>query len=750
MQINPVFDAYKSIGDLIEDASLMPVWSPDGKTLAFLSGPPEERTGWRVDLATGRREALFDIAKLREACKAATGVTPPGQGVPFAHFGFTGPNSISFAVGTDQVILDLNSYQATRVPPPSALDVYMGTTDAARRTPRTFKHQVPLVDPIDATEVTSPDGEWLLSIQNHNVCIRSVRDGRFHELTADGTADVRWHIDWQNPMLALLGMAVPVTTWSPDSEKIAVYRVDERGVAELPQPHYLQRAPEVVMRVSARAGGTLERTTLHVLDVAGAAPVDIQLGDTRDTYPVFAGWLPDASGLVIFLMSRDCRCVDVLVADARSGATRKVFREEGKTFIRIHHDIYYGRKLGLNITPDGKGLLWLSERDGYKHIYRYDLDDGRLLGQLTRGDWPVDEVKQVAGGYVYFTAHCDTQRPYDLHLCRVPLQGGEVQQLTEAPGKHSAIFAPNGKVFLDTHSSPDRPPVTELRTVEGKCLNPAMLRANIAKLEAVGFTAPEEFKVKAADGVTDLWGVMYKPHDFDPGRKYPLVEYIYGGPQIAVADHAFPSSMGVMGAEALRIAQLGCIVVMLDARGTPERSKAFHDVVYKNWAEALVADHAGAIRQLAERHSFIDGKRVGVTGFSWGGYSSTRLLLEAPEVYKCASSGAPGYNPWAMVLYECYLGFPQSDADVYRRADVVRLAPKLQGALQIVCGTSDHACWPDAMKMAEALIRSGKDFDFIAMPGQGHGFDTPHDAFYQRKRAEFFNRHLGSAQERAP
>jgi dipeptidyl aminopeptidase/acylaminoacyl peptidase len=502
------------------------------------------------------------------------------------------------------------------------------------------------------------------------------------------------------------------------------------------------------MRAGAVAGGTLERMTLHVIVVQGAAPIVIQLGETRDTYPIFAGWLPDASGLVIFQMSRDCRTVDVLVADARTGATRKVFRDEGKTFIRIHHDIYYGRKLGLSITPDGKNVLWLSERDGHKHLYRYDLADGRLLGQLTRGDWPVDGVKQVIGEHVYFTAHRDPKRPYDVHLCRVPLKGGDVQQLTEAQGKHNVAFAPDGKVFLDTHSSPNRAPVTELRTVDGKCLNPEVLRASIKKLEAVGFTAPEEFTVKAADGVTDLWGVLYKPHDFKPSRKYPVVEYVYGGPQIAVADHGFPSPMG-MGAEALRIAQLGCIVVMLDARGTPERSKAFHDVVYKNWAEALVADHAGAIRQLAERHSFIDGKRVGVTGWSWGGYSSSRLLLEAPDVYMCAASGAPGYNPWASVLYECYLGFPQTEPTAYGNADVVRLAPRLQGALQIACGTSDHFCWPDAMKLAEALIRVGKDFEFVVAPGQGHGFDTPHNEFYQRKRAEFFKRNLGVAEESA-
>jgi len=737
--VNAVFDAYGDLSSLITDAMLVPAWSLDGKSMGFVTGPAENRQGWRVDLDTGKKTELCDIKRLREAVKQATGETPAGQGVPFAHFAFVGPNTIAFAVGADQLTVNLDTYAAQAAPKPSMMDAYFGATEQLRRTPRPFKKSIPLVSAVDASEITSPDGQWLLSIQNNNVSIRSSYDGRAVALTEDGTREVEWNVDWLNPMYAMLGMASPVTNWSPQSDRIAAYKVDNRGVHEMVVPRYLKRVEVNDIQYGTIAGGVLERVTLHVLDIASKRAVEIDLGDTLDTYPVFAGWLPDSTGLLVFQMSRDCTRVDISIADPDTGKTRHLFTEQGKTFVRIHHDIYYGRKLGLTLTPDGQNILWLSERDGFKHIYKYDLQ-GKLVGQLTSGKWPVDEVKHVIGDHVYFTAHSDPKRPYDLHFCRAPLAGGKLQQLTSASGKHTAIVAPNQKVFLDTHSAPDREPAMELRTLSGEVLNEAVGKADISKLKKVGFTPPEEFTVKAADGVTELWGVMYKPHDFDPTKKYPVIEYVYGGPQIAVVEHGFGS--GAMAGYAMRYAQLGAITIMVDARGTPERSKAFHDVVYGDWAGALIADHAAAIKQLAERYPFIDGARVGVTGHSWGGYSSTRLLLDAPEVYKCAVSSAPGYDPYSSVLYECYLGLPQKNPAAYQKANPLVLAHKLQGALMIVAGTSDNMVWRDAMNMADALIRAGKNFEFVPLPDQPHGYFSAHDAHFQRKLAAFFKEHL--------
>jgi dipeptidyl aminopeptidase/acylaminoacyl peptidase len=260
------------------------------------------------------------------------------------------------------------------------------------------------------------------------------------------------------------------------------------------------------------------------------------------------------------------------------------------------------------------------------------------------------------------------------------------------------------------------------------------------RLDEIGWVPPREFTVTAADGQTELWGTMFFPHGFDPDRSYPLVEVIYGGPQIAVAPHSF---IGAFTRYGQSVAQLGYVTVILDARGTPERSKAFHDVVYRNWAH-YVDDHAEALRQLIARENFLDGSRVAVMGHSWGGYSAFRCLADRGDVYRAAISSAPGFDPYSSVLYECYLGLPQTSRAAYDAAQTLTLADKLAGAFLLVCGTSDHATWTDAVKMTEALIRAGKPHEFVVLPEQVHGYDSAHDRYYWHKVRDFLSRTLGS------
>lgn len=738
--------AYKDLSALVADANVMPAWSPDGSCMGYTTGPKDQRQGWRVDLASGEKTPLLDIPTLRKALASAGGMTPPGQGLPFEHFGFLTPTMIAFAVGADRFTYDIPSGLAFPIPAPSMLDTYLGMSAEARTTPRAFKRSMPLVDPTDAYEIPSPDGQWLLSIQDYNVALRATADGRAQTITRDGTREVEWTVDWANPMMAMMGLSAPATNWSPQANRIAAYRVDNRGVVQAPQTHYLKRSDEVVYRNFCKSGGVLEKLSLFVLDVAGQAPVEIQLGETRDKYPCFAGWLPSGTELLVFLMSRDCRRAEVYLANAITGATRLLFTEEGATFVRIHHDVYYGRKTGLTLTPDAQHLLWTSERDGWKHIYQYDLQ-GKLVAQLTQGAWPVNEVVRVIGNDVYFTAYANPARPYDQHLCRVALGGGAMKILTEGEGKHSCIIAPHGQTFLDTCSSPGKPPVTSLRRIDGTLLNPELWKADISKLQQVGFATPEQFSVKAADGETDLWGVIYKPHDFDPKKKYPVIEYIYGGPQMAVAEHGFATASLTMGGMALRVAQYGYVVVMLDARGTPGRSKAFHDACYGSYSGTLTADHAAALKNLAAKYSFIDLGRVGIMGGSWGAYSSFRCLAEQPDIYKAAVPFAPGFDPYSCVLYECYLGLPQDNPAGYRNADPYPLAAQVKGEIMLAGGTSDHATWTDAIKMSEALIRAGKLHQFVVLPEQYHGFDSLHDDYFHRCFSAFFDQHVKNRKE---
>lgn len=736
---NADFDLfYDEPETLAPGGQIVPAWSPDGTALAFVDGPADDRRGWWVDVATGKKSELVDVAGVREAIRAATGETPPGRGLPFPAVAVVAPRTIAVQVGTRSLTVDLDTVEVVAQPADSLVDTMLGTSETARSTPREYWRTLPLVDPQKDRESVSPDGRFLVSTREGNIVLRFAYDGRETALTTDGCPEHEWRFDVANPMLALVGLAVPVTNWSPDGTKLAAYKVDNRGVARAPQAHFLHRPAEVVHRYHGTAGGVLERYTLHVLDMYGRPAVDIDLGDPTDTYPVFAGWTPDGSQVLVFRMSRDCRRVDVLAADPATGAVRELFSEVGDTFVRIHHDVYFGRKLGLWLTPDGEQILWLSERDGFTHLYAYDLR-GRPLRQLTSGEWPVDAVTRVADGHVYFTARPDQDRPYDLHLCRVPLDGGPVRRLTEGDGLHQVVFAPDGAVFVDTYSTPGSPPVSRLRRSADGSEVAELARADTTRLVEIGWTPPEQVTVTAADGHTELHGVLYFPRGFDRSRRYPLVEYVYGGPQIAVGAQGWS---GTFGRYAQAIAQLGYVTVLIDGRGTPARSKQFHDVVYRNWADALVADHAAAIRQLTDRYAFLDAGNVGVIGHSWGGYSAFRLLAERPDVYRAGVSSAPGFDPYSSVLYECYLGMPQDAPSAYDAANPLALADRLEGAFLLACGTSDHATWADAVTMSEALIRAGKGHEFVVLPGQYHGFDSVHDSYFWRKVAEFLAEHL--------
>ncbi|MEU9886718.1 DPP IV N-terminal domain-containing protein [Sphaerisporangium sp. NPDC051011] len=714
-----------------------PAWSPDGKSLAFVEGPADERAGWLVDLATGDKKPLFpDVPALRAAILAATGETPPGRGLPFAYVGFAGPRLLATMVGACQLLVDLDSGAVTKQPGDSVVDTYLGVSETYRRTPQEFLRTQPLVDPVKAQELLSPDGRHFVSTVDGDVHVRSTQDGRTVPLTTDGSPEHEYRFDLVDPMVAVIGMAFPVCNFSPDGSRLVAYKVENRGVHQAPQVHFLKREEELVWRVHGQAGGTLERTTLHVLDLYGRAPVEIDLGDTTDTYPVPVAWLPDGSRLVVFVMSRDCRRVEVVLADATKGAVTPVFSEHGDTFVRIHHDIYFGKKTGLFLTPSGDGLVWLSQRSGWKHLYLYALD-GTLVRQLTDGEWPVDYVHRIADGYVYFTAHLDQARPYDVQLARVPLAGGPVERLSEGEGVHGAMFSPSGEVLVDTWSTPSEAPRSVLRRVDGKLLT-GLSTVDTSRL---AWTPSQQFTVTAADGQTELWGVMFFPADFDESKKYPLVEYVYGGPQIAVAPHEFFSWYA---RDARALAQLGYVTFVLDGRGTPGRSKAFHDVVFHDWTAGLVPDHAAAVEQLKARRAFLSDAKVGVIGRSWGGYSAFRLAAERPDVYTAAVSSAPGFDPYSSVLYECYLGFPQTERSAYEKASCYPLAARMEAAFLLACGSSDHATWPDAMKMSEALIRAGRPHEFVVLPEQYHAYDTVHDGYFWQKVIGFFTTHLGA------
>ena len=728
-------------------------WMPDGQSFWFADGQPDQTVIRHVDPARGTAEPLFDTERLREALTPVLGHEPPYSGLPFDTFSFadagdksaesgappgaiegngeqtsadsdeaTLPHLVHFEVEGRHFRLDLDSYAVTPRPPVEA-------ENAARARPRQIREGFTSGAPA-VMEAPSPDGRWLLTERDHDLWVRSSFDGREQPIIEDGEEHYAWTVEG--------------AMWSPDGARAVVQKTDQRHTTRVPIVHWLKQVEEVEWAPYAKAGNPLPRQELHIIDVAGRDAVQVDVGDAEQVLsPV--GWLPDGSEYLFLRMLRTYQTLHLVAADPATGETRVILEETQPTFIK-----------GIGTTPswralayplgDGERFLWISERDGWDHIYLYGMD-GRLIRRLTRGEWPVLGIVHVQGGtsgssdgYVYFTGHRE-ERIYDTHLYRVPLGGGEVDRLTEGEGQHAAVVSPNGDFFVDTHSSTSRPPRTEMRTTSGE-LAFVVTEADVSGLDELGWTPPEEFVVKAADGETDLHGLIFKPHDFDPSRKYPVIDYIYNGPFVTWVPRTFTDGRGLSQAA---LAQLGFVVFMVDGRGTTERGKAFQDVAYRNFGRNEIPDHRAAMENAAATRPWMDLERVGIHGGSWGGYMTARAMLLEPDFYDVGVATNGVYdihdqNAWAI---EPYMDRPWENPEGYEYGSSLRLADQLQGRLLLIHGTSDvNATFSATMKLVEALIRAGKPHDLIVVPEQPHWFTGQSAAFANDQSRRYFQEHL--------
>jgi dipeptidyl aminopeptidase/acylaminoacyl peptidase len=724
-----LYGKYMQIPTLIEGGSVCPDtgplggpcivnWMDDGQSFWFVEGQPDQTVIYKADPALGTTEPLFDTERLRAALTPVLGHDPPYRGLPFESFAFLGggEEAIRFEVEGRAFRLEIGSYSVAALP--------SDADQVARATPQVVRRGFPSGAP-DIMEVPSPDGDWLLSEKDYDLWLRSAMDGNTQVLIDDGEVDYAWQIDGAQ--------------WAPDATRVAVMKVDTRDNVRVPIVHWLKQTEDVEFFPYTKAGNPLPTQELHVVDVYAKSAVQVDVGD-EDQFVHIVGWRPDGSELLILRMYRSWDHVQVLAADPKTGDVRVVLEETNDSFIR-----------GLEIAPgwrglmrplaDGEHFLWLSQRDGWDHLYLYDLE-GRLVRRLTEGSWPVMGVVHVDedAGQVYFTAHGE-ERLYDTHLYRVPVEGGEVTRLTEDPGQHNTVVSPNGAYFVDTHSSTSRPPRTEVRATSGE-MNHVVTEADVSGLDDLNWRPPEEFVVKADDGETDLYGLIFKPHDFDPSQSYPVIDYIYNGPFISWVPKTFTDGRGVAQAA---LAQLGFVVFMVDGRGTTERGKAFQDVAYRNFGRNEIPDHVTAMKNAAATRPWMDLDRVGIYGFSWGGYMTARAMLLAPDFYDVGVAGAGVYNihdqnAWAI---EAYMDLPSENPEGYEYGSSLRLADQLQGKLLLLHGTSDvNATFSATMKMTEALIRAGKLHDLVVLPEQDHSVGGQSGVYFQLANRRYFQEHL--------
>lgn len=714
----------RSLPELVEGGSITPHWRTDGSAFWYAEGAPAETVIWTVDPATGEARELFDSDRLRAALAEELGHAPPWDGVPFDTFTFEDDErTVRFELGGalagPTYKLDLASYEITATPAPT-------DTERDRTTPRKvrdgFASGVPPV-----MEAPSPDGRFFLGEAEHDLTLRWSVDARSLRLTDDGSEDRPW--------------SMADARWAPDSLRALVFRHDRRGLARLPVVHWLKTTEEVEFFPYTKSGGAMEQTEPWVIDVLTRRKVRLDVAEARDAFFYPVGWRPDGSEILLMVMNRRSNHLRLIAADPATGATRTVVEERSDTFLgALEFQVVWPDTVTL--LGDGEQLIWLAERDGWRHAYLYHLD-GRLIRRLTRGDFPVERIVAVDEdeGFVYLLANAEP-RPYDTHLYRVPLAGGRLEKLTGAEGEHAVVMAPSKRYFLDTHSTPRRPPVVEWRRADGTLVK-VLSRAGTRVLEReLRWRPPETFTVTAADGETPLHGVLYQPWDFDPAKRYPVVDYIYNGPFITWAPQTFLDRRGI---EALALAQLGFVTVVLDGRGTTERGKAFQDVVYRAFGRNEIPDHATALEQLAAERPFIDLSRVGIFGGSWGGYMTIRALLLRPDLFGVgvATNAVTGLIDHPASAIEGYMGLPQDMPEAYEEASNLRLADRLEGHLLLIHGTSDvNATFSNVMKMAAALVRADKPYDLLVLPEESHRIEGQASRYADLARWRYFVEHL--------
>ncbi|HZD04981.1 MAG TPA: prolyl oligopeptidase family serine peptidase, partial [Longimicrobiales bacterium] len=525
--------------------------------------------------------------------------------------------------------------------------------------------------------------------------------------------------------------------WSPDSRKLAVYRVVPGYQREI---HYVRSSPEDQIQpehstlLYAKPGDVLDKEQPVIFDVASGERVDVDDALFPNAYELSEPeWRQDSRHLTFEYNQRGHQVYRIIEIDAESGDTRAVISEEPETFFD-----YSGKKYRYDVN-DGEEIIWMSERDGWNHLYLYDGATGRVKNRITKGEWVVRGVDtvDVANRRIFFQAGGinPDQDPYFVHTYSIGFDGTGLTAYTEADGTHTVSFSPDMRYYVDRWSRVDLPPVAELHRTSDRSLVMKLERADASALLATGWTYPEVFVAKGRDGVTDIWGIIVRPTDFDPSHTYPVVESIYAGPHGSFVPKTFSTQ-----ARYHSVAELGFIVVQIDGMGTNNRSKAFHDVAWKNLGDAGFPDRILWHEAVAEKYDYYDISRVGIYGTSAGGQNAMGALLFHPEFYKVAVSAAGCHDNRMDKIWwnEQWMGWPIGPQ--YSKASNVDNAWRLEGKLLLVVGEMDTNVDPSStMQVIDALIEAGKDFDFLYVPGADHGSGGEYGA---RRRNDYFVKNL--------
>jgi len=715
-------------GPLVDRAGVNPNWlSNDRFWYRVLT--PQGSEFILVDPAKGTRASAFNHKKLTGALTKATGVNYTLDRLPFQTVTFSPDDKvIQFAIGQKNWRYDLNTNKITPDLAPVAVN-----------------------SPARPNEILAPDGKKAAFIRKDNLWLRDISTNKETALTTDGAPDFGYATDnagWRKSDR-------PILLWSPDSRKIATYKQDQRQVSDMYLVTTNVGKPNLQSWKYPLAGDkaiiTIQRVIIEVDKpqvISLQLPPDPRRGTLCDDISCGGTgfddveWNADASALAFVSTSRDHKQEKFRVANASTGAIREVFEET----VATQYESGQG-SINWRYLPASNEIIWYSERDNWGHLYLYDATTGKVKNQITKGDWLVTELVKVdtKNRLLYFLAvgREAGQNPYFSHLYRVGFDGKNLTPLSPEAGNHQITLSPSGSYFIDRYSQPDVPPVTVLRNLDGKLiLN--LEKADISRLTAAGWKPVTPITVKAQDGKTDLYGLLFTPTNLDPTKKYPIINYIYPGPQGgSVGSWSFAAARGDNQA----LAELGFVVVAIEGSCNPLRSKAFHDKCYGNMAENTLPDQIAGMQQLAHKYPFIDLTRVGIWGHSGGGYATATAMFRYPDFFKVGISESGNHDnrnyedDWG----ERYIGLekPLEGGKTNYEIQANQIyAQHLKGKLLLAHGLLDDNVPPyNTLLVVDALIKANKDFDLLMFPNSRHGYGE-FSYYMTRRRWDYFVRHL--------
>lgn len=720
-----------NVAKLAFNLKIEPHWVDKGSLFWYRSETPSAKEFVLIDPERNLVRPAFDQVKLAAALSLAASKTYEAVKLPFEQFDFVEHRqAIQFDAENMHWTCNLTSYECKKV------------------------GAVPIKSSL--VEVVSPDERWAAFVRQHNLYVRSLVTKNEIQLTNDGRQFDDYAVSPNSdthPITHQIHGDTPIAIlWSPDAGKFVTYKLDQRKVKESYLIQSVPPGPLGAVRPLLYSypdpfpgDANVAMAKFLIFDVLKKNRTVLDLPEQPVTViaPIeyhFVWWSKNGKQIYFIQKDRWWKNLKLSVMDALTGNSHTILEEHGSTMIGPGPQ--FGGSPLVRDLNGGTEIIWFSERDGWGHLYLYDGKTGRLKNQITSGSWVVREIKYVdePNRLLYFTASGreEKQNPYLRRLYRIRLDGSDIQLLTPENADHEVTFSPDGCYFVDTYSRVNTAPVSVLRSVDGNHLQ-KLVQADVHMLIANGLRLPEPFHVKAADGVTDIYGVIYRPSDFHPSKRYPVVDSIYPGPQEIRTPQFFTDPVE-MGYQSQSLAELGFVVVTVDGRGTPYRSKVFHDYSYGRIGDAgSLDDHIVAIKQLAARYPYLDLNRVGIYGHSGGGYASVRAMLKYPDFYKVAvaSSGEQDMRGYLAEWGETYEGPLKSENYLEASNPVLALTANLKGKLLIAWGDMDDNVPPTLqLQLISALIKANSDFDTLILPNRNHSLS--HDPYFIRKLWDYF------------